>query len=136
MNQYETWNRVLECKSKDLQQEAHGPQHSPEKTSWKSINTYDYHNVDKEKKISSFTLWELNGSSFEQIEFPSPKDALWQVWLKLVQWFLRKRFLNFVNVFLLFSNYLPLEKDGGLHLNKFESPSPKDALWQVWLKLV
>ena len=32
-------------------------------------------------------------------------------------------------------NYLPLAKGGGLHLNKLESPSPKDALCQVWLKL-
>ena len=29
----------------------------------------------------------------------------------------------------------PLEKGGALHLNKRESPSPKDALCQVWLKL-
>ena len=42
-----------------------------------------------------------------------------------------KRILNFVNVFLLFRNYLPFEKGGALHLNKFESPSPKDALCQV-----
>ena len=27
------------------------------------------------------------------------------------------------------------KKDGSLHLNKLESPSPKDALCQVWLKL-
>ena len=32
--------------------------------------------------------------------------------------------------------YLPLEKGRALHLNKIESPSPKDALCQVWLKLV
>ena len=32
-------------------------------------------------------------------------------------------------------NYLLLEKDGALHLNKFESPSPKDALCQVWMKI-
>ena len=37
-------------------------------------------------------------------------------------------FLNFVNVFSLFRNYLPLEKGGALHLNKLEFPSPKDAL--------
>ena len=49
-------------------------------------------------------------------------------------WEWRRRFLNFVNVFSLFPNYLPLEKDGALHLNKLESPSPKDALCQVWLK--
>ena len=38
----------------------------------------------------------------------------------------RRRFLN---VFLLFTNYLALEK--GVVLNKVESPSPKNALCQV-----
>jgi len=70
-----------------------------------------------------------------KLESPSPKDALCQVWLKLAQWFWRRRFFNFVNVFSLFCNYLPLEKDRALHLNKLESPSPKDALCQVWMKL-
>ena len=63
-----------------------------------------------------------------KLESPSPKDALCQVWLKLAQWFWRRRFLNFVNVFTLFLNYLPLEKGGVLQLNKLESPSPDDAL--------
>ena len=44
--------------------------------------------------------------------------------------------LNFVNVFLLFNNNLPLENDLALHLNKLESTSPKDVLCQVWLILV
>ena len=69
-------------------------------------------------------------------ESPSPKDAMCQIWLNLTQRFWRRRFLNFVNVFSLFRNYLPLEKSMALHLNKFESPSPNDALCQVWLKLV
>ena len=70
-------------------------------------------------------------------ESPSPKDALWQVLLKLVQWFLGRRFFNFkfVNVFLLFHNYIPFKRDRTLHLNKLGSPSPKGALCQVWLKL-
>ena len=42
-------------------------------------------------------------------------------------------FLNFVNVFSLFRNYLHLEKGEALHLNKLESTSLKDALCQVWL---
>mgnify|MGYP003683194777 CR=1 FL=1 len=46
-----------------------------------------------------------------KLEFPSPKDALCQVWLKLAQWFWRRRFLHFVNLFSLFRNYLPLEKE-------------------------
>ena len=58
-------------------------------------------------------------------ESPSPKDALWQVWLKMAKWFWRRRFLNFVNVFWLFRNYLPLEKGRALHLNKLESPYPR-----------
>ena len=66
---------------------------------------------------------------------PSSKDALCQVWLKLNQWFWRRRFLNFINVFSLFQNYLLLEKGGVLHLNKLESLSPKDAWCQDWLKL-
>ena len=48
-----------------------------------------------------------------KIESPSPKDALCQVWLKLDGWFWRRRFFNFVNVFSLFRNYLPLEKGRG-----------------------
>ena len=42
-----------------------------------------------------------------------------------------KDFLIFVNAFSRFCNYLPLEKGG-----PFISPSPKDALRQVCLKLV
>ena len=69
-----------------------------------------------------------------KLESPSPKDAMCQVWFKLAQWSWR-RILNFVNVFLLFRSYLPLEKDVALHLNKLESASSKDALCQVWFKL-
>ena len=44
------------------------------------------------------------------LESPLPKDVLCQFWLKFAQWFWRSRFLNFVNVFLLFLNFLPLER--------------------------
>ena len=36
-------------------------------------------------------------------------------------------FLNFVNVFLVFRYYLPLEKGRALHLKELESHSSKDA---------
>ena len=51
-----------------------------------------------------------------KLESPSPKGALCQVWLKLSQWFWRKIFSNFVEVFSLFRNYmyLPFEKRCGL----------------------
>ena len=71
--------------------------------------------------------------SFSQTLSPSPKNACFQVWLKLAQWFWGRRFLKFIIVFSQFRNYLTLEKGGALHLNKLESPSPKDALCQVLL---
>ena len=74
------------------------------------------------------------GPSFEETWIPFTKFALCQVWLKLALWFLRRRFFNFVNVFSLFRNYLPLGKGMVLHLNKLESSPLKDALCQVWLK--
>ena len=49
-------------------------------------------------------------------------------WLELSQWFRSRRFFNFVNVFSLFRNYLPLEKGVALHMNKFESPSPNGCI--------
>ena len=71
-----------------------------------------YHNIVKRGKKSLSTFWELNGSSFEQTLSSSPKYALCKIRLKLAQWFWRRRFLNFVNIFLLFRNYLLLEKGG------------------------
>ena len=93
--------------------------------------------------VNVFSLF-LNYLPFEKggalhlnkLDSPAPKDALCKVWLKLAQWFWRRRFFfNFVNVFSIFRNYLPLEKGAALHLNKFESASSKDALCQLWLKL-
>ena len=46
-----------------------------------------------------------------------------------------EKILKFVYVFWIFCNYLPLEKDGIFHLNKLESVSLKDDLYQVLLKL-
>ena len=65
-----------------------------------------------------------------KLESPSPKDALCQVFLKLAQWFSRRSIYNFVNVFLVLRNYLPLVKGLALKVNKFESPTSKDALCQ------
>ena len=100
---------------------------------FKSINTRWL----REEKKTLLILGEfIAGSSFEQTWIPFTQDALCQVWLKLAQWFWRRRFFNFVNVISRFRNYLPFEKGGALHLNKLESPSPMDAFCQVWLKFV
>jgi hypothetical protein len=44
---------------------------------------------------------------FKNLEFPLPKDDLYQVWLKLACWFWRRRFLKMFSVFLLFCYYIP-----------------------------
>ena len=75
---------------------------------------------------------ESRALRLKKTESPSPKNALRHVWLKFAQWFWRRRYLNFVNVFALFRNYLPFEKGGALHLNNIETPLPTDALCQVW----
>ena len=48
------------------------------------------------------------------LESTSPKNALYQFWLKLAQcsW---EDFLNFVNVFSLFAHYIPLENFNPLY---------------------
>ena len=71
--------------------------------------------------------WALHLTNTELL---SAKTDLCQVWLKLAQCVWR-RFLNIVNVFLLFRYYFPLEKGVALHLNKLESPSPKDPFCKV-----
>ena len=83
---------------------------------------------------STVALRSVNKKFSGELKFYN-KDALCQVWLKLAQLFLRRIFLIFVILFSLFRNFLPLEKDGAPHLNKLESPSLKDAMLQVWLKL-
>ena len=76
------------------------------------------------------------GLYLNKLESPPSKDALCQVWFKLAQWFWRRRFLNNFNIILHFRYYLPLEKGMALHMNKLESPLPKDALCQVLFKFV
>jgi hypothetical protein len=52
------------------------------------------------------------------LESSPSKDDLCQVWLKLVQGFWKKRFLNDPIQFLHFCDYLPFEEDLALYLKK------------------
>ena len=78
---------------------------------FKSINTYDYIiTLIKRRKKTLLTLWEFIGSSFQKKhESPSPKDALCQDWVKLAQWFWRRRFLNLSMYFHYFVIISPLK---------------------------
>ena len=95
----------------------------------------------------SYSKW-LKSAVFSQFHFYFPfKRAELFIWTILNPLHLRMLYakfgwnwphgsFKFVNVFSHFRNDLALEKGRALHLNKLESPSPKDALCQVWLKLV
>jgi hypothetical protein len=72
---------------------------------------------------------------WKKSEFPLPKDILYQVWLTLACWFWRRRLLRIFSVFLLFRDFLPLEKGIALHMSNSESPLPKNDLCQLWLQL-
>ena len=62
----------------------------------------------------------------KKLESPSPKNALWQVWLELDMWFCR-RFLKFSTLY--FRYFVII-----FRWNRYGSSS-KDALYQIWLKL-
>jgi hypothetical protein len=72
-----------------------------------------------------------NPLHLNKLATPPPNDDMCQVWLKLALWFWRRRFLNDPTPFLHFCNYLPFKEDLALYLNKIESPSPKNNLYQV-----
>ena len=93
-------------------QEVHGPHHSPEKPVKINIHFWEellYHNIDKERKKFVYLLYMNCMVLICKSWVSSHKDASCQVCLKLAPWFLRGRFLNFVNAFPLFHNYLPME---------------------------
>jgi hypothetical protein len=73
-------------------------------------------------------LGEGQTPSFE-LESTSTKDDLCRVWLKLAQWFWRRRFLKDPTLFLHFCDYLAFGEDLALYLSKLEFHSPKDDLY-------
>ena len=66
--------------------------------------------------------------AIQQIPTTEYMYALCQVWLSWNQWLWRRWLFKVFSVFALFHNYLPFEKSVVLHLNKLQSPSPKDSL--------
>ena len=96
--------------------EAHGSHCSSEKQ-FQSINTfaqrYDYTItlIKRTKNIVSFLRIKIDLYLLE-LESPSSKDALCQVWLKLAKWFWRKHF-SISSMFFLFSTLSPVRKGHG-----------------------
>ena len=102
---------------------------------WRSKKILKFHQCIFVISWLSF-LGKGQDPSFEQnwIQFTMPGCFVLSL-VEIGQAVLEKKILKFVNVFSPFRNYLPFGKDVALDLNKLESPSPKDTLCQVWLKL-
>ena len=77
------------------------------KNIWEDL--WFYYNIYKERKNLFISFLRIEWSLFGKPWVSMTKDALCQVWLKLATWFRRRRLLNFINVFSLFRNYLPME---------------------------
>ena len=89
------------------------------------LNLVEYCPVLLEKKILKFrqcffhdfviiSAWKMGRAlHLNKIESSLHKVDLYQVWLKLAEWFWRRRFFKFVNVFSLFCNYPPPWKNEG-----------------------
>ena len=105
---------------------------------FKSINTYDYIMTLikrwKNKNIINFMriYWFFIWTNLNPLH---PRMLCAKFGWNWLSGSGEEDIFNLVNGFSQFHNYLPLEKGGALYLNKLESPSPKDALCQVWLKL-
>ena len=67
------------------------------------------------------SLGKDHGPSFTKLVSPSSMNTLFHVWLTLAYWFLRRRFLNFINVFSLFAYCIPWEKSVVRHLSNINS---------------
>ena len=67
------------------------------------------------------SLGKGHGPSFTKLASPSSMNTLFHVWLTLAYWFLRRRFLNFINVFSLFAYCIPLEKSVVRHLSNIDT---------------
>ena len=79
--------------------------------------------------------WKGCGPSFVQTWSPCTQGCFVSSLVGIGSVVLEKKIFKFRQRFSLFHNYFPLEKERALHMNKLESPSPKNALWQVWLKV-
>ena len=125
---------------------------------WRILNL---HNI--RKRSCKYDIFRLSGSEEEDYQMTpphfyifaiiSPLKRTWSfIWTNLNSLYPRiictkfdwlwlagsgkEDFLIKFSAFSLLSYHLPLERDYPLHLNKLESPLPKDDLCQVWLKLV
>ena len=75
------------------------------------------------------------GPSFEQTWLPFSQGWFLSRLVEIDPLVLEKKIFNLSMYIRNFFYYIPLEKGGALHLNKYDPTSPKNSWCQVWLKL-
>lgn len=75
----------------------------------------------------SFFLENVVALHLNKFEISLPKNILWQIWLKLIQWFWNF-FLKMSMYFGHFHCFVPSDRGVSFHVNKLEFTSPKKAL--------
>ena len=118
--------------TKNIEQEAHGPHRSPEKQV--QIKKHKWLLITFIGRKTLLLFWE-NWMVLLNPWVPFNQGSFVPSLVEIGPMVLDKNIINFVKGFLLFRIHLPCKKDVPLHLNELESPSSKDALGQVWLKL-
>ena len=67
----------------------------------------------------------------------SPLLVYTRVWLRQIKYkaiMIKEGYAKIVNFITIGAGSFMLGRSVALHLNKLASPSPRDTLWQVWLK--
>ena len=80
-------------------------------------------------------LGKGQGPSFEQTWIPFTQGSFVTSWVEIGSVFLKKEIFKFWQLIFAISQLSPFRKENAFHVNKLETPSPKDALCQIWLKL-
>ena len=96
-----------------FKQETHGPHHSPEKRV--QINNTNYYIIMliKRRKNPLYTLWEFNGSSFEQICIPLIQGCIAPSSIEISPAVLEKKIFKFCQCIFTISLLFPIEKRWG-----------------------
>ena len=89
----------------------------------------------KRRKKQLFTLWEFNGSSFEQTWIPFTQGCIVPNLVEIGKVVLEKNIFKFRQCNFAIWLFSPLGNGMELQLYNLESFSPKDALFKDWLKL-
>ena len=100
-----------------------------------SINTYDYHNVNWEKKKPLLTFWELNSSSCEQTWIPFTQECFVPNLVENGPSVLKKRIFSFRQCIFAIDKLSPLGKGHGPSFEQIWIPFTQGCIVQSLVEI-